>query len=295
MNIHSASTFKYAKFGRGSVSLEARNGQALSLDTIAQQCPSAFAPHKHSSRSDRYTYVPTMEIMTAMAKEGFLPHSIMQGGSKDEEKRGFTKHLIRFRHPSVVGRGGQVYETVLLGSHDGTTSTQLYGGFFRFACKNGSIFFDGQATQIKVPHVGNIVDKVIEGAYTVVEQGKLAYDHVDNFSQIGLNRDEQRALASAALALRYDDPEVKAPIEPDRLLNVRRSDDRASDLWTTFNVLQENVLRGGIGYQARREINGQPRLINATTREVRSVDGNVHLNRALWVLAEEMAKIKAAA
>lgn len=296
MNMHLGSSFKYAKFGRGASYIESRNGQPLTIDQIAQACPAVLAEDKHSSRSDRYTYVSTVDVVQAMAKEGFQPHSIMQGGSKDEGKRAFTKHLIRFRHPDAVTSKGQAYETVMLGSHDGTTSTQLYGGFLRFACKNGTIFFDGEATQIKVPHVGNIVDKVIEGAFTVVGQGQIATDHVSNFRQIALSRDEQMALAESALALRFEPEDGKAaPITADKLLHVRRTDDRDNDLWTTFNVLQENILRGGIGYQAVRNINGQDRRVNASTREVRSVDGNVHLNRSLWVLAEAMAKIKATA
>jgi hypothetical protein len=95
----------------------------------------------------------------------------MQGGSKDEEKRGFTKHLIRFRHASSpIVKGDSQYEVVMLGSHDGTTSTQLFGGFFRALCQNGTIWFNGEAVKVKVPHVGNIVPQVIEGAYTVVSR-----------------------------------------------------------------------------------------------------------------------------
>jgi len=40
---------------------------------------------------------------------------------------------------------------------------------------------------------------------------------------------------------------------------------------------------------------GGTRQIERHTRPVRSVDGDVRLNRALWTLADEMAKIKALA
>lgn len=287
MNMHVASTHKYARFGRGSVILNSRDGQPLDLDVIARACPSVVAQDKHSSRSDRYTYVSTMDVMRALDGEGFRPHSIMQGGSKDEEKRGFTKHLIRFRSASqAIAKGDSQFEVVLLGSHDGTTSTQLFGGFFRSLCQNGTIWFNGEAVKVKVPHIGDIVPQVIEGAYTVVRQSPAALEQLDTFRSIELNRDEQRAFAAAAAKLRFDE---ESPVSPDALLVAHRAVDTQSDLHTVFNRVQENVIRGGIGYI---DTKNPKKVVHRSTRPVRSVDGDVRLNRALWTLAEEMAKLK---
>lgn len=290
------STFKYAKFGRGATFIESRNERPLELAQIAQACPSVLAVDKHQSRSQRYTYVSTMGVLEPLAQEGFHPFSIMQGGSKDEEKRGFTKHFIRLRSETAMRRtDGAAFEVCFLGSHDGTTSNQLYGGFLRFACKNGTIFFDGEASCIKVPHVGNIVPEVIEGCYEVVKGGQRAIEHVEAFKQITLNRDERRAFAAAAIPLRFPvdvEQNKVAPVEPEALLAIHRDEDRDPSLWTTFNVIQENVIRGGLSYQGR---NADGRRVQRHTRAVRSVDGNVNLNRSLWILAEGMAKIKSAA
>lgn len=296
MNMHTASTHKYSRFGRGSVILQARAGQPLDLETIAQRCPSVLATDKHSSRSERYTYVSTYDVMKALAGEGFQPFSIMQGGSKDEEKRGFTKHLIRFRSEQALARRDAQFEVVMLGSHDGTTSTQLFGGFFRSLCQNGTIWFDGEATKVAIPHKGDIVPQVIDAAYTVVGQSQIAYDRADSLRGVELNRDERIAFARAALVARFgDDDADKPPVQAEALLVPRRVEDQSNDLWTTFQRVQENVIRGGIGYQATRQVQGRVRTINTSTRPVRSVDGDVKLNRALWTLTAEMAKLKNAA
>lgn len=291
MNMNVGSTFKHAKFGKGAVELTSRNGLPLDLQAIASACPSVLAEDKHSSRSQRYTYISTFELMQGMAKEGFHPHSILQAGSKDEGRRAFTKHLIRFRSETTVRNvNGSIYEVCLLNSHDGTTSEKMFGGFFRFACKNGSIFFDGEATEVRVPHTGNVLHKVIEGAYTVLGQHTLAVDHVENFQRITMGRDEQMAFATAARALRFEDEHA---VQAEQLLQSRRIEDRPNDLWTCFNRVQENVIRGGLSYtQTNPETR---RVTHRNTQPVRSVDGDVKLNRALWVLAEEMAKIKQAA
>lgn len=289
MNMQFGSTFKHARFGRGASHLTSRDGKPLELAQIADACPSVLATEAHSSRSQRYTYISTMAILEGLAKEGFRPYSIMQGGSKFEDRRGFLKHLIRLRASTAMGVRGSVYEICLLNSHDGSTKQKMFGGFFRFACENGSIFFDGQAMEVAVPHTGDVLDQVIEGAYTVVGQSQKAIDHVENFQSIELNRDEQMAFARSALVARFG--EEPAPIQPQALLGVRRQEDMSTDLWTRFNTVQENIIRGGLDYvQTNRETGRQT---NRHTAPVRSVDGDVKLNRALWVLAEEMAKLKA--
>ena len=56
-------------------------------------------------------------------------------------------------------------------------------------------------------------------------------------------------------------------------------------LWMAFQRTQQNAMRGG---QLGRSAQGR----RMRTREVASIDRSVSLNRALWVLAEEMRKLK---
>lgn len=77
-----------------------------------------------------------------------------------------------------------------------------------------------------------------------------------------------------------------APITEDQLLTARRFDDRPNDIWTTLSRVQENMIKGGL--QGRSQ-SGRRTM----TRAVTGIDENVKINRALWVLAEEMRKLKA--
>jgi hypothetical protein len=85
--------------------------------------------------------------------------------------------------------------------------------------------------------------------------------------------------------LRWD-PEEMA-VNNNELLRPRRSSDQSGDLWTTFNILQEKIIKGGTYVQNKETRNTQ------RAREVKSVTENVRLNKALWTLAEEMRKLKA--
>lgn len=291
---------RLARFGSGGTLLRAKHGTALEEQQILMAVPSIFAAEKHSSRSEKYTYIPTIEVLRGLLKEGFQAVEVRQGGSRDEEKRGFTKHMIRMRHAGdslerMAQVGDSVREIVLINSHDGTSSYQLMNGLFRLVCTNGLITCDSGEMQ-RVAHKGDIIGQVIEGAYTVLSQSKEVAERVSDMQGLTLNEGEQQAFAEAALSLRFtgkdENGEAKeAPIEPKALLTVRRVDDNGSDLWRTYNRVQENVIQGGNGYM-HRAANG--RLSRRETRPVNSIDGNVTINRALWVLAKRMQELKAA-
>ncbi|WP_271898783.1 DUF932 domain-containing protein [Candidatus Phyllobacterium onerii] len=71
----------------------------------------------------------------------------------------------------------------------------------------------------------------------------------------------------------------------------RRYDDKANDLWTTFNVTQENVIRGGLRGMLLDEQGRRVRRVS--TRAVNGIDQDIKLNKALWVLSQKMAQLKA--
>ncbi|MFM0265088.1 DUF932 domain-containing protein [Paraburkholderia sediminicola] len=274
-----ASSFRY-----GSPMLRAES--PLSDDQIRRVAPSIFADGKHESRSERYTYIPTIDVLRGLRNEGFQPFMVCQTRVRDQDKREFTKHLIRMRPASEIN-GEDVNEIILLNSHDGSSSFHLLGGVFRFVCQNGMVAGE-TVGEVRVPHKGNIVQNVINGAFDVLDGFDLICEQKDGMRAVTLARDEQHALARSALALRYDptDAEAPAPITESQLLNVRRFEDRRDDLWTVFNRIQESLTKGGLHGRSR---SGR----SMSTRPITGIDQNVKLNRALWMLADAMRQMKA--
>lgn len=244
--------------------------------------PSIFAEEKHGSRSNKYTYIPTIEIVNGLRKEGFQPFLATQSRARDKNKRNFTKHMIRLRHANQIA-DQEACEIVLINSHDGTSSYQMMCGIFRFVCQNGMVLGD-TVEDIRIPHRGDIVGDVIDAAYSIVDDFGTAKKSVETMKLTHLTLPEAEAFAAAALTLKYDDIE-KAPISPVLALSARRRVDEREDLWNTFNRVQENVIKGG---QRGRSATGR----RVTTRPVKSIDNNIKLNKALWVLATQMAALK---
>lgn len=270
--------------------LRADAGAFLSEDEMRAKVPSIFAEQAHGSRSDRYAYVPTIEIVRGLADEGFLPTFACQAIPRAEDKFGHTKHMMRFRREADTGRA-EVPEIIGINSHAGETSFQLIGGVFRFVCENGMVCGD-KFEEIRVRHSGKIVDEVIEGTYKVVSSFDRIMAESEAMKAIELRPAEQVAFAEAAAVLRFDlDEGQRSPITAEQLLRPRRAEDARPDLWTVFNRVQENTIRGGLHGHT---VDANLRRRNMTTREVSGIDGNVKLNRALWTLAERMAELKAA-
>lgn len=262
---------------------------------LIRRAPAIFADEAHQSRSDRYAFVPTMPVIRALQQVGYQPYDASAARVRDEARQGFQKHLVRFRHESnTSGAKGGIAELVLINSHDGTSSYRMLAGWFEFLCSNGLMTGTKEA-EIRILHKGTqeaVLHDVKDGATAMLDHLQRVHTQREQFLQIELNADEQLAYAKSALETRYEADKV--PLAPIQILQPRRREEMAEgrlalpkpDLWSTFNVVQENLVRGGlIGQNANKQYRRQ--------RAVNGIDQNVNLNRALWTLTEEMAKLKA--
>ena len=271
-------------------------GAPMTDDDLRQVAPSIFATDRHESRSERFTYIPTYEVVAGLRAQGFVPVRAIQGNSRVEGKAEFTKHMIRFQHPDFAARrsmGAVAPEVVLLNAHDGTSSYRTMSGVFRSICTNSMIVMEDGATDLRIPHKGDVLSQVIEGSFTVIEQSRLTLDRADAWAGVQLDQAEAQVMAEAAHIVRFGDAEgeTETPIKPAQLLAPRRRDDVGNDLWRVFNRVQENAIRGGLS-AIGRDANNRPR--RATSRPVKAIDADVKINRALWHLTERMAALKGA-
>lgn len=274
-----------------------RTQTPLTIDEIARYAPSAMALRPHESRSEQYTYIPTVNVIEGMIRAGFQPFSASQSRSRIEGKSEFTKHMIRFRHSGVTSSltvGDIIPEVILVNSHDGTSAYKLIAGMFRLVCSNGLMIAESTTASLSVRHKGNIVAEVVDASNQIIEGSQKALATATEWSHLQLTDGEQKAFAEAAHTVRFADSEgkVSTPITAEQLLKPRRNGDTGSDLWKTFNRVQENVIKGGL-HGIQRDGNGR-RLRAVSTRQVKGIDQDVKLNRALWQLAERMAELKAA-
>ncbi|MFR9754074.1 DUF932 domain-containing protein [Nocardia sp. 004] len=276
------------RFGAKAVTY--RQNRPLTDAEMQRYAPSIFTTEAHESRSERYGFIPTIEVLRGLEREGFRPFAVAQTRTRDEGHRDYTKHMIRLRHANTV-EAAEANEIVLLNSHNGTSAYQMLAGMLRFVCANGMVVGD-IVEDVRVRHSGNVADEVIEGAYTVLDQFEVVEDSREQMKALTMAPAEQALFAEAARIARWGDPTESpanyAPIAAQSLLRPRRVADSGDDLWSTFNRVQENVIRGGLSGRTRTDTRTRTRTVNSVTTDVK-------LNRALWHLAEGMRELKAAA
>lgn len=273
----------------------------LTDEQIRKVAPSVFAaaPWQGNANrvgmSEKYRFIPTVEVMDGLRDSGFYPVRAQQSRTRIEGKAEFTRHMLRFRlrgqdSPSSVG--DIIPEIILTNSHDGTAAYNLMFGLFRLACLNGLVVADAQFTTIRARHSGpaSLIEEVLRGSLGMFEQAPQIINRVKEFQAIELSHDEQIAYSRAALPLL----DSSIDIRPDSLMQARRREDAPAEglwrcgsrsLWKTYNTVQENAIKGGA---SGRTTSGR----HSSLRAVKSVDRDLKLNKALWMLTEHMAALK---
>lgn len=255
--------------------------------------------HAANRVSDKYSFIPTTRILETLNDNGWYPVQANEIKVRKAERDGYQKHLIRLRNDMFQAKGfdSLAPEIVLTNSHDGYASFQLMAGIFRFVCSNGLIVADSLVANHRIRHQGYTEEVVKEAIYNIVEDTPKIFNKIEEFKDIKLTVDEQRLYGAAALDLLYDDEQLKGKVVEDTITNLlrpRRETDRDLNLWNTFNVIQEKCIKGGrfLVENKNSRYNTYSYKRTRKTKEVKSIDKNVKLNKALWRITEYFSKNK---
>ena len=101
------------------------NPEVLTTEQLQRQAPAIFAAHAAPNTSSRYAFVPTSEVVSVLARQGFQPVSAQEKRVRVEARRGFQSHVIRFRSSGdvkMLSVNDSIFEIVLKTAHDGTSA-----------------------------------------------------------------------------------------------------------------------------------------------------------------------------
>jgi tetrahydrodipicolinate N-succinyltransferase len=103
---------------------------------------------------------------------------------------------------------------------------------------------------------------------------------MNKMKQIQLSEEQAQALAKKALTTRFTEEQVEnIQIDLDQLLEPTRDEDKGTDLWTVFNVIQEKILSGDFNY-----ISG---VKQRKARKVKNFKQDMEINQKLFAMAAE--------
>jgi hypothetical protein len=250
--------------------------------------PSIQQTSKHPlTTSEKYSFIPTTQVLDVLAGHGWHPVTASEARVVKEENRGYQRHMIRLRNKpgseNTLEVGDALPEIVLVNSHRGDASLWLYAGLLEKICTNGLIIDRGVAEHYGVPYRGYTDDRVEDAIRGIVNFFPTALTRREAMKNIRLGRDEQLRFASVAVELKFfAGTQAVAPVD---VLRVRHAGQSEPTLWNTFNVVQENLMRGGIPQRSRT---GK----TLRTRRVQAIGTEIQLNQVLWKLAETMVQAR---
>lgn len=269
----------------------------LKIVDILKRAPSAFADTAHESRSQSYVTIPTLKLIEKFTEAGMVVVDASQSGTGIK-----AKHSLSFARADLLAKqkadnlGNLMPMVRLINSFDGTSSYILSAAMYRGVCSNGLLVASTSLGDVRVRHQGqaNIIARdVIEGSFEVINESIKSLDTAQNLAAIQLNDLERHALGTAARMLRWDEESIETGIPTvQQIITPRRYSDRQNDLWTTFNVVQEHVIKGGDRVVTVDTEKGTSKA--NTTRALTAIDKLTSTNKALWALADMLAQHKAA-
>jgi hypothetical protein len=261
--------------------LNLESSEFLSKSDIRSAAPSVFTATAADHVSSAYTHIPTSQVIDDMAQLGWGVVDAKQ--VKARKGVGFQKHLVVFRNNDIVinGEDGDtVFPQILLtNSHDGKNSFTFKCAIFRMICENGLVVSTQEFEDIKLRHMGYTFEDLQQKIKTVVENLPLTVESMNKMKQIQLEEKDAIELATRALATRFTADEMtRITIDAKLLLEPTRPEDRGSDLWTIFNVIQEKLVSGDFNYNVGSK--------SRKARQIKNFQQDIRLNEQLWSLAE---------
>jgi hypothetical protein len=266
--------------------LDLQNTQFLNDEQIREQAPSVFTMKPSVGVSQHYTHIPTTKVINDMRTLGWGVVDVKQVKARKEGTKGVQKHLVVFRNPDVVINGNDgdtVFPQILLtNSHDGKNAFTFTAGLFRLVCENGLVISTTQFEDVKMRHMGYTFEELQENIRAMVEKLPLTVESMNKMKQIEMNEQAALDFAKRALVARFDEQQMeRIQVDLNELLKPTRSEDKGSDVWSVFNVVQEKLIHGDFEYIAGTKVR--------KARRVKNFNQDQKINKELFELALEYA------
>lgn len=251
---------------------------------LMSQAPALFTEQPHSDVSDKYHFIPTIDVIDEIKKNNWYPVSVSEAKVRDENKEGYQRHLVKFRSfEDLLNPQENAVELLLFNSHDRTKSFTISAGIYRFVCANGLVIADSVFESYKIKHLGDRENDVARAVANITAIKPKLMQKIERLEAIELSQLEKESFARSAIPLRFD---KHLQVNHTDLLIPHRDEDTKNDLYTVLNVIQENLLRGNIS-GTNRETGRR-----FTSKEITSISKDVDVNQGLWNIVERIASIK---
>jgi len=259
---------------------------SISMEVAKQKAPAIFATKPADYINlNRYHFTPTFEIIDMMKDMGYLLTNAKQSATKIPLRRDHGVHIVEFQHPDLYVKDSTNNEVearptiVMVNSSDGSRPFDFQMGMFRLVCSNGLIVKDKDLGGFKERHTKFTFDQIKSMIGAKVDALPKTIDKINSWNGVEMSHKDRFAFATEALALRLGTDRKPEEYEVRGILDAKRAADRHNNLWCTYNVVQENLIRGGFQLNERQ------------ARPITNPWQDLELNKSLWSLAEKFEAV----
>lgn len=246
----------------------------MTTELIKQTAPSVFSTSPSPKLSNRYTFVPTFEILENFEREGWTVSSARQVGNG-----AYAKHEVRIRNMELPNVGDSLVEAIITNSHNGLSTFQISTGLFRLVCSNGLTVPTSVADTISIRHSNMDMGEIRRVTDQFAERMPIIQRSVSKMENTYLSDVQTIDLLNKSALLRWQQNSIPVTINMEELLVPERKADLGNSVWKTFNVIQEKFVRGGTQYKSKR---GR----SMTMKSLKDFQVINKINTGLWELAE---------
>jgi hypothetical protein len=243
----------------------------ITLNDVKNSAPAVFATSPSPKMSNKYVFVPTMDIMENFEREGWELATAKQIGRGQH-----AVHELRFRNGQLPKVGDTLVEAVIKNSHNGMATFSVSAGLHRLVCSNGLTVPTALSESFKLRHSRFDLDEVKRLTESFAGRGS-----VNKMMERELSTDEKIDFLRQSAEIRFGKEKVLKDMEIVGLLTPNRDEDEGDDMWKVFNVVQEKYVRGGVEVS-----NNRGRVTKL--RGLQNIMAVNQVNTKLWELAESM-------
>jgi hypothetical protein len=243
--------------------------------------------------TQHYKTINTLDVINTLENKGMTYLGCSLAKPHKLENRGYQKHIVMMDTGFKIDDDNTI-TLLVTNSYNGKTSLQFNLGIFRFVCANGLVA-GNSLYKSRVLHKGQHVH---DDLATICNELPNYTNNVYNTAQTMLNSYMSpvaaEAYAKEVLEYAYNaqlDSYNIAEYTIQEALQIRRNADSPTNVYTTFNRVQENICKFGLYLEAKPETleSNKSNLLFRKMRPIASIDRYKDVNQFMWDKALEYA------
>jgi hypothetical protein len=132
---------------------------------------------------------------------------------------------------------------------------------------------------MKIRHYGYSFEELQNTIKSIVEKLPLTVESLNKFRAVELGQEQALDFAKKALEVRFGEDIENIEVNLEELLTPTRVQDKGSDLWSIYNVVQEKLVHGMFDYKYG--------VKTRKARKIKNFQQDMILNEKLYDLALE--------